>query len=184
MARMVRIKAEPLTAEAFRPFGQIIGAPERPPDYRGGGKSEGWLVDYQAAGRTRVTVSRVPFQGFTFRKLERHFGVTQAFIPLDGAPAVVGVAPPTDPNDREAIPAPEQVRAFIIEGSRGYLLAHGAWHTLDRFPLYPPHTVFVILSDHETFQDLTMAYTGRGGWTLSQEVDYEARFGVTFEITL
>ena len=184
MARVVRIKAEPLTGEAFRPFGEIIGVQDRPPDYRGGGKSQGWTADFRSEGRTLVSASLVPYQALTFAKLERHFNLTQAFIPLDGAPAIVAVAPPTDPNDREAIPAPEQVRAFLLDGTQGYLLLKGTWHSLDRFPIYPPASVFVIINDHETLQDLRLAYAGQGGWKLSQEVDYAARFGVTFELSL
>jgi ureidoglycolate lyase len=184
MARVVRIKAEPLTEGAFRPFGQIIGAQDRPPDYHGGGQSRGWLADFRTDGRATISASLVPFQGLTFTKLERHFNLTQAFIPLDGAPAMVAVAAPTDPNDRDAIPAPEQVRAFLLDGTKGYLLSRGTWHSLDRFPIYPPSSVFVIINDHETLDDLRLAYAGKGGWKLSQEVDYAARFDVTFELTL
>jgi hypothetical protein len=42
----------------------------------------------------------------------------------------------------------------------------------------------VIVTDHETQQDLLTAYRGAGGWTLTQEVDYAARFEVTFALTL
>ena len=184
MTRVQKIKIEILTEEAFLPFGQIIGAKDRPPDYCGGGASQGWRVDFHTAGRTQVSVSMVPFQGLTFKKLERHFNVTQAFIPLDGSPAVVAVAPPTDPDDRGAIPSPEQVRAFLLDGTNGYVLKKGTWHSLDRYPLYPPSSVFVILSDHETSQDLALAYAGKGGWHLTQEVDYEARCGAAFEMIL
>lgn len=184
MTRVQKLKIEPLTEEAFRPFGEIIDAKARPPDSRGGGVSESWSVDFQADGRVLVNASRVAFQGFTFKKLERHFSHTQTFIPLHGPPAVVAVAPPTDLNDREAIPGPEQVHAFLIDGSKGYKLARGTWHSLDRFPLYPPAAVFVVLSTHENAQDLKLAYAGKGGWKLTQEVDYEARFGVIFEMVL
>jgi hypothetical protein len=40
----------------------------------------------------------------------------------------------------------------------------------------------VIITDHETADDLEAAYSGRGGFALSQEVDYATRFGTTFEI--
>jgi ureidoglycolate hydrolase len=142
MRRVLPLRVEPLTEAAFRPFGQVLGALDRPPDYRGGGGS----------------------------------------VPLDGAPAVVAVAPPTDPADREAIPAPETVRAFLIDGTRGYLLDRGTWHSIDRFPLAPPATTFVVLNEQETVEDLARAYAGQGGFERSQEVDYQARFGVTFEL--
>ena len=116
--------------------------------------------------------------------MERHFQVTQAFIPLRGSPSVVALAPPTDPHDRQSIPQPEAVRAFLLDGSKGYVLSKGTWHSLDRFPLYPPESVFVMLSDEETATDLARAYTGQGGGQLTQEVDFQARFGVTFTLVL
>jgi ureidoglycolate lyase len=168
-ARVQRIRVEPLTEAAFRPFGQVLGAADRAPDYRGDGGAYGWRVGFQADGTLRVSVSVAPFQGLGFRKLERHHHVTQTFVPLDGAPAVVAVAAPTDP---QAIPAPDEVRAFLVDGSRGYLLARGTWHSLDRFPLAPPATVFVVLNEEETARDPAR----------SQIVDYGARMGLTFEI--
>jgi ureidoglycolate lyase len=178
------IKIEPLTDKAFRPFGQVIEVPERPPDFRGGGRAQLWSVAFEATGTTQVSVIRVPYGELTFHKLERHFAVTQTFIPLHGSPAVVALAPPTDPHDRDAIPQPEQVRAFLLDGTKGYVLARGTWHSLDRYPLYPPASVFVMLNDSTTAADLAAAYRGQGGWQWTQEVDYAARCGITFEIVL
>jgi hypothetical protein len=42
----------------------------------------------------------------------------------------------------------------------------------------------VILTDHETQQDLLRAYSGQGGWERSQEVDYRTRLDLTFALTL
>src|SRR5262249_38248385 len=176
-----QVKVEPLTGEGFAPFGQIISAKARAPDFQTGSGTEGWAVDC-VAGRPPVMLLRTPDQGLRFSKPERHFPMTQTFLPLGGSPAVVAVAPPS--TDRAAIPAPRDVRAFLLDGSQGYALARGTWHSLDRFPLYPPDTRWVIITDHETQDDLLAAYTGRGGWALSQEVDYRARLDVTFAIEL
>jgi ureidoglycolate hydrolase len=126
---------------------------------------------------------RTPYLGLRFSKLERHFNLTQAFVPLGGSPAVLAVAPP-GPADRGALPRPDQVRAFLLDGTTGYALARGTWHSLDRFPLYPPCTQWVIITDRETQDDLTAAYSGRGGFELTQEVDCEQALGVTFRLTL
>ena len=183
MATVHELKVELLTEEAFAPFGQILSAKDRPPDFRGGGGTLGWAIDFRA-GRPLVSFLKTPYQALSFTKMERHFNLTQAFIPLGGSPAVVAVAPPSDPSDREAVPGPDQVRAFLLDGSKGYALWKGTWHSLDRFPLYPPETNFVIITDHETQEDLSLAYAGKGGWQLTQEVDYEARYGVTFALVL
>jgi ureidoglycolate hydrolase len=177
--RQVRI--EPLTDEAFAPFGQLVSAKDRPADFQTESGTQGWAVEF-ASGRPLVMLLKTRYQGLRFAKLERHFNVTQTFLPLGGSPAVVAVAPRS--ADRAAIPAPEEVRAFLLDGSQGYALARGTWHSLDRFPLYPPDTRWVIITDHETQQDLLDAYGGRGGWALSQEVDFAARFGTRFELVL
>lgn len=183
MARVHDIRVELLTEEAFAPFGEIISAKHRPPDFRGAGGTLGWAIDFQS-GTPLVMMLQTPYQGLTCKKMERHLNLTQAFIPLGGAPAVVAVAPPTDPNDRSAIPRPDQIRAFLLDGTKGYALARGTWHSLDRFPLYPPESRFVILTDRETAADLELAYSGAGGWKLTREVDFEATLGVTFRLVL
>jgi hypothetical protein len=64
------------------------------------------------------------------------------------------------------------------------MLKKGTWHSVDRLPLYPPGTVFVVFNDHETAADLKLAYAGKGGFKLTQEVNYETRFGIRFEMVL
>lgn len=181
MSLVHQVKIEPLTDEAFAPFGEVISAKERPPDFETGSGTQGWAVDF-SSGRPLIMLLKTRFQGLRFSKLERHFNVTQTFLPLGGSPAVVAVAPPS--TDRTAIPAPAAVRAFLLDGAQGYVLGHGTWHSLDRFPLYPPDTRWVIITDRETQEDLLAAYRGQGGWALTQEADYAATLGLAFEPTL
>ncbi|HEY4910102.1 MAG TPA: ureidoglycolate lyase [Methylomirabilota bacterium] len=180
---ITHLSVEPLTEESFRPFGQVIGESVAAPDFRGEQGTLGWSIDWRG-GRAKISYLRTPYQGLRFRKLERHLDLTQAFIPMGGAPAVVAVAAPTDLRDRDAVPGPDAVRAFLLDGSVGYALHKGTWHSLDRFAVTPPDTRWVIITDHETADDLEAAYLGRGGFALSQEVDYAARSGTTFEIVL
>lgn len=181
MATVHQVNVEPLTEEAFAPFGQIISPKDRPADFKTESGTEGWAVEF-SSGRPLIMVLKTPYQGLRFSKLERHFNLTQTFLPLGGSPAVVAVAPPSP--DRTALPEPTQVRAFLLDGSRGYALARGTWHSLDRFPLYPPDTRWVIITDHETQGDLLRAYGGQGGWELTQEADYAARLQLTFVLAL
>ena len=115
MPKVHRLKIEPMTEESFRPFGELMDAEERPPDQR-----QFSPIDFQADGITTVSVIWQPYQGLTFTQLERHFGVTQSFIQLAGSPAVVAAALPTDLNDPKAIPNPDQVRAFLIDKTKGF----------------------------------------------------------------
>jgi len=181
MTRVVRLVVEPLSEAAFAPFGAVIEEKPRPPDFYGAKGTLGWNVEFQG-GRPLLSLLKTPYQGFAFTKLERHLRLSQTFIPLGGATAVVAVAPPSGSEDRAMVPKPDDVRAFLLDGSKGYVLAPGTWHSLDRFPLEPPDTRFVMITDHETASDLAAAYAGKGGWQLTQEVDFEQRFGVRFEI--
>ncbi len=151
-----------MTAESFAPFGELMEPKERPADGR-----QFFPLDFICRGRTTVDVIWQPREGRRFRLLERHFAVTQAFVPLGGAPAVVAVAPPTDPDDPAAAPKPEEVRAFLIDPAIGYMYRVGTWHSLDRYLLEPPGASFVILNVDPN---------------PTQVVDYRERFGVEFEI--
>ena len=179
MARVHPIRIEPLTAEAFAPFGKLIDVGGRPPDYVAASGTEAWHAAFES-GRPLVSLLRTPFQGLRFRTMERHFHVSQAFIPLGGEHAAVAVAPPS--ADRDSVPQLEAIRAFLLDGSKGYVLHRGTWHSLDRFPLRPPDTRFVMLTDHETQADLTAAYAAGKAAVLTQEVDLERVFGATIEL--
>lgn len=182
MATFQSVKIEPLTDEAFAPFGQIISAQDRAPDFHTTSGTRGWAVDFQS-GTPLLMLLHTPYQGLSFSKLERHFNLTQTFLPMGGSPAVVAVAPPGS-GGRDELPAPSDVRAFLLDGSRGYLLGRGVWHSLDRYPLYPPASQWVILTDRETQEDLTGAYAGQHAMRLTQEVDFAERFGVTFSLAM
>jgi ureidoglycolate lyase len=183
MADIQRVKIEVLTAEAFEPFGEVLDG-TRPFDVKGSGVSRGYTVNFETDGTPRVQVTQTPFSGFTFSKLERHFLQTKVCVPLAGSPAVVAVATPTDPKDPEAIPSPDQVRAFLLDGTKGYMFKRATWHSVDRLPLYPPGSSFVVFNDRETAEDLRLAYEGKGGFKFTQEVNYTTRFGITFELVL
>jgi ureidoglycolate hydrolase len=170
MPSIRRLQIEPLTGARFRPYGQVVGVRSGRPSYRSGGGAAGWLLDFEIDGQMRLSVSRTPFQPLTFHMLERHSHVTQTFVLLDGSPAVLAVAAP---GDEGRVPEPDTVRAFLLEHGTGVLLSRGTWHTLTRYPLRPPASVFVVISERETASDPTR----------SQEVDYLERFGLTFQIS-
>ncbi|HYU79721.1 MAG TPA: ureidoglycolate lyase [Vicinamibacterales bacterium] len=159
------LKIEALTDDSFRPFGKLFDARARPVDRRTLIYDKGFDV----VGKTIIGVIWQPFAGRTFAQLERHFNVTQAFIPMSGSLSVVAVAPPTDLNDREAVPRPDQVRAFLIDGTVGFRYKVGTWHSLNRYILHPPGATFVIVNVDPN---------------PTQVVDYQKKFGITFKVVL
>ncbi len=175
MPRLHEVRIESLVEDMFAPFGRLISTRDGPPDYRGASGTQGWHVAFES-GQPLLSVLKTPYLGLQFAKMERHFHVSQAFVPLGGGPAVVAVAPPTPDGPR---PQLEAIRAFLLDGSKGYVLHLGTWHSLDRFPLAPPDTTFLMITDQETQRDLTDSYAGRERWALTQEVDLEVEYGVT-----
>lgn len=180
MATRQVLKVELLTAEAFAPYGQVIEPPDRKPDFQGLSGTQLWGLDFAVDGRLQVGFVRVPHRRLTFKVMEQHYGVTQTFIPAGGPPAIVAVAAPTE---RDVTPKPEDVRAFLLDGTRGYILGRRTWHSLDRFPLYPPHGDWVILTDWETTDDLLRSADGLGA-NLTRAIDFEKLYGVAFEFDL
>ena len=177
------LKAETLTREAFSPFGELLDV-----DKTAASQATSTPVNFQG-GKVRVGTALLPYKGLRLTGLEQHFHVTQAFIPISGSPAVVAVAAPTPQDDPNAIPKPQDLRAFLIDGTKGYMLHKGTWHS-DRLPLYAPGSKMVIITDEETSQDLrengsmSDPVDQRGGWELNRIVDFQHSFGVVFEIGL
>jgi ureidoglycolate lyase len=120
MSKILHIRAEPLTAEAYRPFGQVIGLD---------------TIQMKIVNdRFRMGTIQVRRQPFRIAHLNRHIKSTQALIPLDGKACLVVVAPPTVDLD-----SPEelaQIKAFINDGSCGINIGLGTWH-IAPLPLGP-----------------------------------------------
>ena len=172
---IVRLKVERLAPEAFAPFGEVLAAGEREPDFRGI-NSVGWRSGFASDSPAEVMFYRSRSAGLRFNVLERHHQVTQAFVPLGDTPSVIAVAAPTA---LDAVPEPEDLRAFLLDGTAGYVLRAGTWHALDRFPLTDDPADVVIITDRATQQELES--NPGGPWMRTQAVDYAERFGVTFE---
>jgi ureidoglycolate lyase len=177
-AGVVRIDVLPLTAEAFEPFGEVLSAGEREPDFTGI-SSLGWRASFASDSPPEVMFYRSSYSGLRFSTLERHHAVTQSFVPLGHTPSVVAVAAPTSPD---AAPDPGDIRAFLLDGTAGYVLKAGTWHSPDRYPLFRSPADIVIITDRATQQELET--TPRGPWSRTEAVDYTDRFGIVFEFRL
>lgn len=123
------IQAEPLTAEAFRPFGDVLSTEGARPFAINEGTTERYhdLARIQLLGegaRPQVSI----FRGRAFqmpvrlRVLERHPLGSQAFMPLGAEPYLVVVAPPG-----ERVRA-EDIQAFLARPGQGVNYHAGVWH--------------------------------------------------------
>ncbi len=114
---VVHLKVQPMTREAFAPFGVLI-------DSRG---SVG--IDL-GEGQPSLTGATSEWRPFRFDFMARHKRTMQVFSPLVSSQSVIAVAPP---NDDDA-PDVEKVVAFLVDGRLPYAYHKGTWHT-PPFPL-------------------------------------------------
>ena len=186
MVDIYKLKVVPMTEETFGPCGILMDAKERPKDHR-----QSFPIDFQVNGRTTVNVIWQPHAGIRFSKLERHFGVTQSFVQISGAPAVVCAAAPTDMNDPQAIPELDQIHAFLINPEKGFTFHRGTWHSLNRFLLAPPGGTFIILNtdpnptqivDYQ--ENSSVTYPDLASQENPTTAELKKKYGITFELTL
>jgi ureidoglycolate lyase len=136
---MKRLKIEPIDAEAFAPFGQLL--PPAPP---GSGRQE--LIDElqndRASARPRLSIATAEPKALplTALQMERHVHSSQAFTPLDCASYLVMVAP----HGEGGMPDVEKIRAFRVPGDTGINYKADTWH----HPLSPLERIgrFAILT--------------------------------------
>ncbi|MFQ5624987.1 MAG: ureidoglycolate lyase [Paracoccaceae bacterium] len=121
------ITAEPLTARAFAPFGDVIEKRARPDMLINAGKCARHhaLASVDADADAPIDISifhsqpcRLPL---VLDMLERHPKGSQAFMPLSGDPFLVVVAP-------DAGGAPGKPQAFLTDGRQGVQYARNVWH--------------------------------------------------------
>lgn len=123
------LAVEPLTREAFAPFGDVIAAADATRHFTiNAGNTERYhdlaRIEPGPDGRVIVSIFRGQPRMLPFRveMMERHPLASQAFIPLSGHPYLVVVAPAGDP------PTVANLRVFLARPDQGVNYAIGVWH--------------------------------------------------------
>lgn len=130
--RTVHLPVEPLTPEAFAPYGVVLGTRPQPglvvdlPEFHVDAWIHGTLD--MSGGEVELQIFTMEIRQMEFSFLERHMLETQAFMPLGGVPCVFPVAAPTGGDGPGHCPEPETVRAFLFDGTAGVQLHKGTWH--------------------------------------------------------
>ncbi|MGB1236652.1 MAG: ureidoglycolate lyase [Pseudomonadales bacterium] len=126
---MKTLVAQPLTAQAFKPFGDVIETQGRDWFSINNGSTERYHhlseVDLAEPGdRAIINIFRASALEMPLRieMMERHPRGSQAFIPLRGQPFVVVVA------EAGAPPRADQLRAFTVRADQGVNYRQGVWH--------------------------------------------------------
>ena len=128
MWKIIKVKVEPLTSEAFKPFGEVIESFEeaQPPVRKGGLKENAYTVtaDLSEASSQSPPKPTPLSEGIKRAHFAFHTDAGQSFYPSRHCPTVyfVGLVQP----GLEA----EDVRAFYTDGSLGICMGLEVWHTM------------------------------------------------------
>lgn len=121
---------EPLTAETFRPFGDVIEASASARHFT---INDGFAERYHdlaridmvgQGGHAVVSIFKARPRSFPMAidLMERHPLGSQAFVALSPMPFLVVVAAP------DTLPGPLDIRCFLATAGQGVNYARGTWH--------------------------------------------------------
>jgi ureidoglycolate hydrolase len=138
--------AQPITADNFRPYGQLIVA-----------SADGKVFDAEDAqlqldrGIPRFYIMRLRDRGRKFSQITRHTRCTQCLGALEGRAWLLAVAPPSP----APAPALDTIVAFHVPGNCFIKLEIGTWHAGPYFDsasigFYNLELSDTNLIDHET----------------------------------
>ncbi len=139
---MIRIDAQPLTADAFAPFGDVLdcsGDPDKIINQGFCGRYHDRAeLDFGDDGRAGISLFRAEPRGLPYRleMMERHPDGSQAFVPMSEHPFLVIVAP--DAGGKPSTPL-----AFITAPGQAVNYHKNTWHGV-LTPLHEPGLFAVI----------------------------------------
>jgi ureidoglycolate lyase len=119
----MQINPQPLTKEAFAPYGDVIDIPTE----AGRQYYEDALGNLRAEARPSLSVAAkaaTPDRPLRAELLERHEFSSQSFVPIDVARWLIVVAP----HAARGGPDTSGVRAFIATGRQGVTYKPNTWH--------------------------------------------------------
>jgi ureidoglycolate lyase len=137
----VRIKTQPLTAQAFAPYGDVLDASGSPDKLINQGKCARFhdrarLEFTDGAAGISIFQSEVASLPLALEMVERHPEGSQAFIPMGADPFLVVVADDADGT-------PTRPKAFVTGSGQAINFHRGTWHGV-LTPLSPPGLFAVV----------------------------------------
>lgn len=122
----VRIKAVPLTAQAFAPYGDVLDASGAPEKLINQGKCGRFhdraRLDF-SDGKAGISIFKGEMETLplALQLVERHPEGSQAFVPMSADPFLVVVA-----SDEGGVPA--EPKAFLTAPGQAINFHRGTWH--------------------------------------------------------
>jgi ureidoglycolate hydrolase len=129
MTRMAPLPVEPLTPQAFAPYGRVIGRPNRSPDATGPGWSW-WAETTLLGGDGRpygVGYLDVEPAEPSFDWAERHMRTLEAVLATT-RDLLVYVGPAEHPGEPLRLPDMSRFRVFRVPAGSGVVMDRGVWH--------------------------------------------------------
>ena len=122
----VPLTLEPLTREAFAPYGDVIevsGEPDKLINQGMCGRFHDLAKLDFGSGRAGISLFDAQARHFPYSldMMERHPEGSQAFIPLSGVPMIISVA-------KDNSGKPGQPRAFLSEPHQSINIHRNTWH--------------------------------------------------------
>ncbi|MCB1388030.1 MAG: ureidoglycolate lyase [Rhodobacteraceae bacterium] len=127
MTLTLTLRLQPLTPDAFAPFGEVLAATGTPDRIINQGLCGRFhdraALDFGPGGRAGISIFDARPRALPYRleMVERHPEGSQAFLPLHEHPFLVIVAP-------DAGGVPGRPLAFRTDGTQGINLRRGTWH--------------------------------------------------------
>jgi len=124
---MIRLRTEPLTPQAFAPFGDVLQATGTPDRLINNGYCGRWhdmaRLDFGPGGRAGLNLFKAQPRSlpYVLDLLERHPEGSQAFVPMYETTWLVTVA-------EDAGGTPVNLRAFLVAPGQAINLHRGTWH--------------------------------------------------------
>lgn len=190
--RTVALRAEPLSIDAFAPFGEVLSPRAAPPITNRTLIEKGFVRTKDPVSDARypdfdvldywTPIAEISTDTMRFGYLrpkprplsvswfERHVLGTQTFIPIGGKRALFVVAPAGDNADPDALPDLSVARAFVLDGKAGVNIKPGTWHWTP-FPLEDGADFVILVRDRAGPDDLNF-------------VDLELRLGARIDVTV
>jgi len=137
----MKIIIEPMSADAFAPFGDLLEAKGTPDKIINQGLCGRFhdraRMDF-SDGRAGISIFHAEKRDLPLKLdlVERHPDGSQAFVPMSHQPFLVVVA--ADQNG-----TPQNIRAFLTEAGQAINIHRGVWHGV-LTPLYDPGLFAVI----------------------------------------
>jgi ureidoglycolate lyase len=171
--REVTVKAIRPTQENFAKFGTLIELPKSAPSVSAPGVLDYWDKGVKldvGGGNPELGFLTTRFRPFEFTTVERHVKSDETFIPLEGKACVFALAPASDPHKNPDMPDPDEVVAFILDGSVAVNLSAGVWHWAP-FPSAENINFVLALRDGTVEHDIDLK-------------DTAVNMGITFKVVL